>query len=115
MRIKKAEKYKNECDEITNKIINILQLDDDNSFILYNFDRDIEKQEQIKELATDIKKYFASSYWNGINEKNTIRPYLTIIRNLLKKQGFLFINKNFIYNTGLGKIKTTRYYIIKKQ
>jgi len=114
MRIKKSEKYKNECDEITNKVIDILNLDREQSFVLYDFDRDIEKQDKIKELSCDIKKYFASSYWNGINEKTTIRPYLTIVRNLLKKQGYLFINKNFIYNTDNGKVKTTRYYIIKK-
>jgi hypothetical protein len=79
-------------------------------------DKDIEKQNRIIELAIDIKRYFASSYWNGINDKNTVRPYLTIIRNLFKNQGFLFINKSFIYNTGEnGKVKTTRYYIIKKE
>ena len=82
----------------------------------YKFDKDIEKQNRIIELAIDIKRYFASSYWNGINDKNTVRPYLTIIRNLFKNQGFLFINKSFIYNTGEnGKVKTTRYYIIKKE
>ena len=98
MRIKKAEKYKNECEEITNKIIEIINLDSEKSFILYEFDRDTEKQEKIKELSSEIRKYFASSYWNGINEKNTTRPYLTIVRNLLKVQGYLFINKTFIYN-----------------
>ena len=114
MRIKKAEKYKNECEEITNKIIEIINLDSEKSFILYEFDRDTEKQEKIKELSSEIRKYFASSYWNGINEKNTTRPYLTIVRNLLKVQGYLFINKTFIYNTDETKVKTTRYYVIKK-
>jgi len=112
-RVKKEEKYKNECEEITQQIINILQLDKDNSFILYDFDRDPVKQEKILALSSNIKKYFASSYWNGINEKTTIRPYLTIVRNLLKNQGYLFINKSIIYNTSAGKVKTTRYYIIK--
>ena len=114
MRIKKAEKYKNECEEVTNKIIEIINLDSEKSFILYEFDRDTEKQEKIKELSSEIRKYFASSYWNGINEKNTTRPYLTIVRNLLKAQGYLFINKTFIYNTDETKVKTTRYYVIKK-
>jgi hypothetical protein len=116
MRIKKSEKYTNERENIINRALEILQLDEDKSFILYEFDKDIEKQNRIIELATDIKRYFASSYWNGINDKNTVRPYLTIIRNLFKNQGFLFINKSFIYNTGEnGKVKTTRYYIIKKE
>ena len=116
MRIKKSEKYTNERENIINRALEILQLDEDKSFILYEFDKDIEKQNRIIELAIDIKRYFASSYWNGINDKNTVRPYLTIIRNLFKNQGFLFINKSFLYNTGEnGKVKTTRYYIIKKE
>jgi len=116
MRIKKSDKYTNEREDIINRALEILQLDEDKSFILYVFDKDIEKQNRIIELAIDIKRYFASSYWNGINDKNTVRPYLTIIRNLFKNHGFLFINKSFIYNTGEnGKVKTTRYYIIKKE
>ena len=112
MRIKKSEKYTNEREDIINRALEILRLDEDKSFILYEIDKDIEKQNKIIELVIDIKRYFASSYWNG----NTVRPYLTIIRNLFKNQGFLFINKSFIYNTGEnGKVKTTRYYIIKKE
>jgi hypothetical protein len=115
MRIKKSEKYRNEREDIINRALEILQLDEDKSdksFILYEIDKDTEKQNRIIELAIDIKRYFASSYWNG----NTVRPYLTIIRNLFKNQGFLFINKSFLYNTSEnGKIKTTRYYIIKKE
>ena len=114
MRIKKAEKYKNECEEPLKDTMSSISIDIEKSFILYEFDRDTEKQEKIKELSSEIRKYFASSYWNGINEKNTTRPYLTIVRNLLKVQGYLFINKTFIYNTDETKVKTTRYYVIKK-
>ena len=112
MRIKKSEKYTTEREDIINRALEILQLDEDKSFILYEIDKDIEKQNRIIELVIDIKRYFASSYWNG----NTVRPYLIIIRNLFKNQGFLFINKSFLYNTGEnGKVKTIRYYIIKKE
>lgn len=112
MRIKKSDKYTTEREDIINRALEILQLDEDKSFILYEIDKDIEKQNRIIELAIDIKRYFASSYWNG----NTVRPYLTIIRNLFKNQGFLFINKSFLYNTGENrKVKTIRYYIIKKE
>ena len=112
MRIKKSDKYTTEREDIINRALEILQLDEDKSFILYEIDKDIEKQNRIIELVIDIKRYFASSYWNG----NTVRPYLIIIRNLFKNQGFLFINKSFLYNTGEnGKVKTIRYYIIKKE
>jgi hypothetical protein len=39
----KSELYKQEQDEITDKIIEILELDDENSIILYNLDNNKEK------------------------------------------------------------------------
>ena len=38
MRIKKSEKYTNERENIINRALEILQLDEDKSFILYEFD-----------------------------------------------------------------------------
>ena len=43
----KSELYKNEQIQIMNQIINILQLDNDNGFILYELDTD--KQTKIME------------------------------------------------------------------
>ena len=47
MRIKKSEKYIIERDNLTKCAIEILQLDKDQSFILYEFDKDIHKQEKL--------------------------------------------------------------------
>ena len=41
---------KKEQEEITDKIINILELDNENSLILYNLDNDKIKQDKILEL-----------------------------------------------------------------
>ena len=48
MRIKLSEKYLTEREEICNKIISILCLKKDNSFLLCKLDEDIEKQNKYK-------------------------------------------------------------------
>ena len=44
MRIKLSEKYNNEREDVCSKIINIVDLDENNSFLLCDLDKDIEKQ-----------------------------------------------------------------------
>lgn len=48
MRIKLSEKYQNEREYICNKIIIILGLNEDNTFLLCELDDDIEKQNKIQ-------------------------------------------------------------------
>ena len=43
----KSKLYKKEQDDIIDKIISILELDNENSIILYNLDKDIKKQTKI--------------------------------------------------------------------
>lgn len=61
MRIKLSEKYQTEREEIYNKILTILDLKDDKSFLLCELDEDVEKQNKILDLKEEIKKYFACS------------------------------------------------------
>ena len=51
--------YKKEQDELVDKIINILELDNENSIILYNLDNDKIKQNKILELIPEIRKYYS--------------------------------------------------------
>ena len=44
MRIKLSEKYHTEREEVCKKIISIVGLDENNSFLLCDLDKDIEKQ-----------------------------------------------------------------------
>ena len=44
MRIKLSEKYHHEREEVCKKIISIIDLDENNSFLLCDLDKDIEKQ-----------------------------------------------------------------------
>jgi len=61
MRIKLSEKYLTEREEICNKIISILGLKEDNTFLLCELDEDIEKQNKIMDLKEEIQKYLNGS------------------------------------------------------
>ena len=61
MRVKLCEKYKIEREDICKKIIDILKLDANNSFLLSDLDEDTEKQTAILNMKEDIQKCFACS------------------------------------------------------
>lgn len=114
MRIKLSEKFKNEREEICNKLIDILSLDDNNCFLLYELDNDIEKQNRILGMKDEIKKYFAVSCISAFKPNfECKRPYLNIVRSILRKQNYVFnripIEK---YKDGIFD-RTTKYYIFR--
>jgi len=79
--------YKQEQEEIINKIINILELDNGNSIILYNLDNDNNKQNKILELIPEIRKYYSFSTIIGASEPDKAkRPYLSIIKQITKSK-----------------------------
>jgi hypothetical protein len=77
--------YRQEQDEIIEKIIDILQLDDNSSITLYDLDNDMEKQGKIMNMIPDIRKFFSFSTIIGASEPHKAkRPYLSIIKQLCK-------------------------------
>ena len=91
MRIKLNEKYQKEREEICNKLINILDLDINNSFLLYTLEENIEKQNLILDMKIEIKKYFACSTISSFKPNfECKRPYLNIVRSILRQQGYTF-------------------------
>ena len=77
----KSELYKKEQNELVDKIIEIHELDDENSIILYNLDNNKEKQDKILALIPEIRKYYSFTTIIGASEpEKTKRPYLSIIR-----------------------------------
>jgi len=79
--------YKNEQNELVNKIINILELDNKNSIILYNLDNDKAKQDKILALIPEIQKYYSFSTIIGVSKPiKAKRPYLSIIRQITKSK-----------------------------
>jgi len=114
MRIKLSDKYQNEREEICNKIITILELKEDNTFLLYELDDDIEKQNKILELKEEIQKYFACSTISSFKPNfECKRPYLNIIRSILRKQNYNFIGNDYTIKINNIPKKTIKYVIFR--
>jgi len=114
MRIKQSEKYKNEREEICNKILEILKLNN-NTFLLHYLDNNIEIQNKIIELKPEIQKVFECSTISSFKPNFSCkRPYLNIIRGILRKQNYIFTGKDVIIKQEDGTyIRTMKYTILR--
>lgn len=112
MRPKLSEKYAKKREDISNQLIEILGLDSTGSFLLCDLDSDLEKRAKIMDLKAEIQMYFACSnmavYKPNVECK---RPYLSILRSILRKQGYTFIGND--YTTKEDRKKTIRYYVFR--
>lgn len=81
----KSELYKKEQHEIIEKIITILDLENKNTYTLYELDKNEEMQKQIMGLIPEIRKWFSFNGIKAVGEPQKIkRPWLSIIKHLLK-------------------------------
>jgi hypothetical protein len=115
MRIKLNEKYQLEREQICKTIISILELDINNSFLLNELDNNLEKQNKILEMKNDIQKYFACSTISSFKPNfECKRPYLNIVRSILRKQKYKIENSDYWvkYENGLMK-RTIKYKIFR--
>lgn len=77
----KSELYKKEQEEIVDKIVKILDLENKTEYTLYELDKNEEIQKQIMELIPEIRKYFSFNGIKAVGEPNKIkRPWLSIIK-----------------------------------
>lgn len=110
-----SELYKKEQDEIIEKIISILDLDDKNSIILYNLENDKNKIDKIMKLIPDIRKYFSLSYINAISNPDKVkRPWLSMIRKLTKSKYEMLSCDYRIKQKDKKDIRTKKYIFYKK-
>jgi len=113
MREKLCDKYKTEREEICNKLIQILQLDENKSFLLSALDADIEKQTAILNMKDEIQKCFACSQISAFKPNfDSKRPYLNIVRSILRMQGFIVNNCHTDIKLENGEPKSTIKYFI---
>lgn len=111
--IKKQLKYKKEQENLLNKLLEILNYNNDYTFYLYDLDNKIELQKSIIGLTDDIKKYYPASSCIGVNGQNCKRPYLSIIRFLLKFHNKeLYVMDYTLNNENKQTIRTKKYKII---
>ena len=104
----KTELYQKEQYQIIDTIIDILDLQNKNSYTLYELDNNVDIQIRIMNLIPTIRMFFAFNCMKAIGEPDRFkRPYLSIIKNLIKKKynitckGFKFKINNVIIRTQL--------------
>lgn len=115
MRVKLSELYPKERDEVCQKIINILQLDDESSFLLSELDENKDKQNAIIGLKDEILKYFAVSGITAfIPGRECAREALCIVKGILRQQGYIFTGKSCSYKYDGAYVWTMKYHIFRK-
>jgi hypothetical protein len=93
----KSELYKKEQEEIVDKIVKILDLENKTEYTLYELDKNEEIQKQIMELIPEIRKYYAFNNLKAVGEPNKRkRPWLSIIKNLLKTKYNITIGISYL-------------------
>ena len=113
MRVKLSEKYQIEREEICKRLLDILELDTNNSFLLCNLDKNIEKQNKIIDMKEEIQKHFACSTISSFKPNfDCKRPYLNIVRSILRQQKYIFTNKDYWLKYENGMLKRTIIYTI---
>jgi hypothetical protein len=116
MRTKLVEKYQIEREDICKKIITILDLDPENSFLLCELDNNVDKQTRLVELKPEIQKYFACSTISSFKPNFTCkRPYLNIIRSILRKQNYTFVGNDYTIKINNIPYKTVKYIIFRNK
>lgn len=84
---KKQELYEAEQNALIYRLLEVLDLDNESSFLLSTFDLSEEKQKQIMDLYPDVRKFFSLTNVQAIaNPDSAQRPWLSLIKNVLKQK-----------------------------
>ena len=111
MRYHKHTSFATEQQTIKEQLLSILELDEFNSFTLHTLDNNSDKQKQIMELIPDIRKYFSFSQYDAITHPEKVqRPYLSIIKNLLR-QDYYIVSTDY----RLKEERTKRYFVLPRK
>ena len=109
----KSELYKKEQEEIVDKIIKILDLENNNIINLCDLDNEYDKQKQIMELIPEIRKYYSFNGIKAVGEPSKIkRPWLSIIKHLIKSK-YNMISLDYHFTENGKNIRTQMYHFTK--
>ena len=105
----KSELYKKEQEEIVDKIITILDLENKTEYTLYELDKNEEIQKKIMELIPEIRKYYSFNGIKAVGEPNKIkRPWLSIIKHLIKLK-YNMVSLDYHFTEDGNHIRTQKY------
>ena len=109
----KSELYKKEQDEIIDKIITILDLENKITYTLYELDKNEEIQKQIMELIPEIRKWFSFNGIKAVGEPSKIkRPWLSIVKQLTKTK-YNMVSLDYHFTENKKNIRTQMYNFTK--
>ena len=109
----KSELYKQEQEEIIDKIISILDLEHKNTYTLYELDKNEEIQQKLMELIPEIRKWFSFNGIKAVGEPEKIkRPWLSIIKQFTKTK-YILESKDFQFTENGKHIRTHIYTFTK--
>ena len=110
---KKVDQYDNERKELLNKLLVILNINDNNNmFSLHKIDEDATIQQNILGLEPEIKKYFVCSEWSCFKRKDKInRRWLSFIKYILKDMNIKLEKSIIIGKAGQYENSGTLYFI----
>jgi hypothetical protein len=110
----KNELYDDEQSKIKKELIDILELNNKNGFILYQIDHDEELKSKIMGLLPKIRTFYSMSKITAISTPERIkRPYISIIRHILKKD-YDILSTEHTLRIDEKIIRTKRYVFIKR-
>jgi hypothetical protein len=110
----KSELYKKEQEEIVDKIIKILDLENKKYYTLYELDKNIEMQNRIMELIPEIRKWYSFNNMKAVGEpEKRKRPWLSIIKQLLKNN-YLIETKEIRINKDDKILRTMEYKFVQQ-
>lgn len=110
----KSELYKTEREQLEASLESILSLREQNVFILYQLDHNIELQNQIMRLVPEIRKYYNCNNIKAISEPSRIkRPWLSIVKTILKLH-YTISSKDYHFTREGKHIHSQKYTFSKK-
>lgn len=114
MKYKKDIQYKKEQDSVIEKLLEILELKDNNNFILYEVEHNEDKINKISDLMPDVKKYFPCNLIGGIKQSDKLlRPWLSVVKQLLKRK-YKLVSSDYRIKENDKVIRTRVIHLLEK-
>lgn len=108
----KSITFSKEQSEIQTKVARLLGIPEENTFLLSDLDKNIQLQESLINLSSDIRKYYACNNFKAVTDPKRIkRPWLSIIKLILNSVYDIITND--YHFTEDGKYIHTKKYIFR--
>ena len=104
--------YLNEQEQIKKDLLDILNLEDKQSFVLYELDNNEEMKSKTLSLLPQINTYYSKKPASITSPDKTKRHYYSIIRFVLNDYEILSVD--YWMKIGDNNVKTKKIHLVKK-